>query len=222
MIRLLKGNKDLATNSRTRAINQLKAILITAPALLREQLEPMANNNLIATCAAFRIAVVDCPFAAAKKALRYLARRVLQLEKEIAELLEDLDQLTQQACPGLRKTYGIAVDGAATLLVEAGDNPARLRSDAAFAALCGVSPLPASSGKTNRHRLNRGGNRQANATVHRVVVVRRRDEQTKAYAARRMEEGRSKPEIMRCLKRFIAREVFHTLLGRPPLRTAAT
>ena len=104
----------------------------------------------------------------------------------------------------------------------AGDNPARLCSDAAFAALCGVSPLPASSGKTNRHRLNRGGNRQANATVHRVVVVRRRDEQTKAYAARRMEEGRSKPEIMRCLKRFIAREVFHTLLGRPPVRTAAT
>ena len=212
MIRLLKGNKDSATNSRTRAINQIKAILITAPALLREQLEPMANINLIATCAAFRIAVVDCPFAAAKKALRYLARRVLQLEKEIAELLEDLDQLTQQACPGLRKTYGIAVDGAATLLVAAGDNPARLRSDAAFAALCGVSPLPASSGKTNRHRLNRGGNRQANATLHRVVVVRLRwHEQTKAYAARRMEEGRSKPEIMRCLKRFIAREVFHTL-----------
>ena len=98
-----------------------------------------------------------------------MARRVLQLEKEIAELLEDLDQLTQQACPGLRKTYGIAVDGAATLLVAAGDNPARLRSDAAYckqkpaarAALCGVSPLPASSGKTNKHRLNRGGNRQA-------------------------------------------------------------
>ena len=223
MIRLLKGNKDSATNSRTRAINQIKAILVTAPALLREQLEPMANINLIATCAAFSIAVVDCPFAAAKKALRYLARRVLQLEKEIAELLEDLDQLTQQACPGLRKTYGIAVDGAATLLVAAGDNPARLRSDAAFAALCGVSPLPASSGKTNRHRLNRGGNRQANATLHRVVVVRLRwHEQTKAYAAHRMEESRSKPEIMRCLKRFIAREVFHTLLGRPPVRTAAT
>ena len=145
--------------------------------------------------------VVKCPFAAAKKALRYLARRVLQLEKEIAELLEDLDQLTQQACPGLRKTYGLAVDGAA--------------------ALCGVSPLPASSGKTNRHRLNRGGNRQANATLHRVVVVRLRwHEQTKAYAARRMEEGRIKPKIMRCLKRFIAREVFHTLLGRPAIRTA--
>ena len=124
--------------------------------------------------------MVDCPIAAAKKALRYLARRVLQLEKEISELLEDLDQLTQQACPGLRKTYGIAVDGAATLLVAAGDNPARLRSDAAFAALCGVSPLQASSGKTNRHALNRGGYRQANVTLHHVVDVRLRwHEQTK-------------------------------------------
>ena len=135
MIRLLKGNKDSATNSRTRAINQIK------------ESDP-GGSSCIATCAAFRFpAVVYCPFAAAKKALRYLARRVLQLEKEIAELLEDLDQLTQQACPGLRKTYGIAVDGGATLLVAAGDNPGRLRSDAAFAALCGVSPLPASSGK---------------------------------------------------------------------------
>ena len=195
MILLLKGNKDSATNSRARAINQIKMILITAPALL-----PVQHSVLLWSTALLQ-----------------------QLEKEIAELREDLDQLTQQACPGLRKTYGIAVDGAATLLVAAGDNPARLRSDAAFAALSGVSPLPASSGKTNRHRLNRGGNRQANATLHRVVVVRLRwHEQTKAYAARRMEEGRSKPEIMRCLKRFIAREVFHTLLGRPPVRTAAT
>ena len=98
----------------------------------------------------------------------------------------------------------------------------RRRLDAAFASLCGVSPLPASSGKTNRHRLNRGGNRQANATLDRIVVVRLRwHEQTKAYASRRLKEGRSKAEIMRCLKRFIAREVFHTLLGRPPVRTAA-
>ena len=175
MILLLKGNKDSATNSRARAINQIKVILITAPALL-----PVQHSVLLWSTALLQ-----------------------QLEKEIAELREDLDQLTQQACPGLRKTYGLAVDGAA--------------------ALCGVSPLPASSGKTNRHLLNRGGSRQANATLHRVVVVRLRwHEQTKAYAARRMEEGRSKPEIMRCLKRFIAREVFHTLLGRPPVRTAAT
>ncbi len=119
---------------------------------------------------------------------------MLHLEQEIAELLDDLDQLTQQACPGLRQTYGIGTDGAATLLVTVGDHPERLRSDAAFASLCGVSPLPVSSGKTNRHRLNRGGNRQANATLHRIVVVRLRwQEQTKAYAARRVKEGAAKP-----------------------------
>lgn len=129
----------------------------------------------------------------------------------------------QQVCPGLRQTYGIGTDGAATLLITVGDNPERLRSDAAFASLCGISPLPASSGKTNRHRLNRGGNRQANATLHRIVVVCLRwHEQTKAYASRRLKEGRSKAEIVRCLKRFITREVFYTLLGRPPVRTAAT
>jgi transposase len=222
MIRLLKGNKDSASKSRTRAINQIKAILVTAPAVLREQLEPLANDDLMVTCTAFRVPLVDSPMAAAKKAQRFIARRVLRLEREIAELLDDLDQLTQQACPGLRQTYGIGTDGADALLVTVGDHPERLRSDAAFASLCGVSPLPASSGKTNRHRLNRGGNRQANATLHRIVVVRLPwHEQTEAYAARRLKEGRSKAEIMRCLKRFIAREVFHTLLGRPPVRTAA-
>ena len=222
MIRLLKGNKDSASKSRTRAINQIKAILVTAPAVLREQLDPLANDDLMVTCTAFRVPLVDSPMAAAKKALRFLARRVLRLEREIAELLDDLDQRTQQACPGLRQTYGIGTDGAATFLVTVVDHPERLRSDAAFASLCGVSPLPASSGKTNRHRLNRGGNRQANATLHRIVVVRLRwHEQTKAYAARRLREGLSKAEIMRCLKRFIAREVFHTLLGRPLVRSAA-
>jgi transposase len=184
MIRLLKGNKDSASKSRTRAINQIKAILVTAPAVLREQLEPLAHDVLM---------------AAAKKALRFLARRVLRLDREIDELLNDLDQLTQQACPGLRQTYGIGTDGAATLLVTVGDHPERLRSDAAFASLCGVSPLPASSGKTNRHRLNRGGNRQANATLHRIVVVRLRwHEQTKAYAARRLKEGRKQRPMEWC------------------------
>ncbi len=135
MIRLLKGNKDSVSKSRTRAINQIKAILDTAPAGLREQLEPLAHDVLIATSSAFRVALVDSPMAAAKKALRFLARRVLHLEQEIAELLDDLDQLTQQACPGLRQTYGIGTDGATTLLVTVGDHPERLRSDAAFASL---------------------------------------------------------------------------------------
>jgi transposase len=222
MIRLLKCAKDSATESRTRAINQIKAILVTAPALLRERLEPLRRSALIPDFAALRPGPLCGPMAAAKRTLRILARRIQALEQEILELLADLDSLTQAVCPGLRQTYGVGVDGAAILLTAAGDNPQRIRSEAAFAALCGVSPLPASSGKTNRHRLNRSGNRQANATLHRIAVVRLRwHEQTQSYAARRTGEGLSKAEILRCLKRFIAREIFHTLLGRPPLRTAA-
>ena len=195
---------------------------MTAPAVLRERLQPLKRSALIAACAALRPGLLDGPTAAAKRALRVLARRVQSLEEEIAELEVDLDNLTQAVCPGLRQTFGVGIDGAAILLTAAGDNPERLRSDGAFAALCGVNPLPASSGKTNRHRLNRGGNRQANAALHRIAVVRLRwHQQTKAYAAKRTEEGLSKREILRCLKRFIAREIFHTLLGRPPVRTAA-
>lgn len=172
---------------------------------LRERLGNLTRRPLIDACAALRPGVPDGPMTAAKRALRTLARRIQSLEQEIELLLSDLDSFTQAVCPGLRQTYGVGVDSAATLLTAAGDNPERLRSDAGFAALCGVSPLPASSGKTNRHRLNRGGNRQANAALHRVAVVRLRwDEQTQAYAARRIEEGLSKPEILRCRKRFIA------------------
>ena len=109
------------------------------------------------------------------------------------------------------------------LLTAVGDNPERIRSEAAFAAICGASPLQASSGNSRHHRLNRGGNRQANATLHRIAVVRLRwHEQTRAYAERRKAEGLSNKDILRCLKRFIAREVFHLLMGNPPRRTAAT
>jgi transposase len=189
--------KDSATEGKTCAINQIKAILVTAPAALRERLGNLTRRPLIDACAALRPGVLDGPMAAAKRALRTLARRIQSLEQEIELLLSDLDSLTQAFCPGLRQTYGVGVDSAATLLTAAGDDPERFRSDAGFAALCGVSPLPASSGKTNRHRLNRGGNRQANAALHRIAVVRLRwDEQTQAYAARRTEEGLSKPNLI--------------------------
>ena len=138
-------------------------------------------------------------------------------------LMSDLDALTQAACPGLRQSYGIGVDGAAVLLAAAGDNPERIRSEAAFAAIRGASPLEASSGNRRHHRLNRGGNQQANPTLHRIAVVRLRwHEQSKAYAERRKAEGLSNKDILRCLKRFIAREVFHLLMGKPPRRTAAS
>jgi len=223
MIRTLKVAKDSAADSRTRAINQIRALLVTAPALLRERLDRLTLPKLIQTCAAFRPGEMGTPAAAAKRALRSLARRVQNLETELAELNTELDGLTRAVCPGLRETYGAGVEVTATLLSVAGDNPERLRSESAFAALCGVCPLPASSGQTNRHRLNRGGNRQANAALHRIAIVRLRwHEKTKAYVARRTAEGLSRREILRCLKRFIAREIFHLLRGRTPLRTAAS
>ena len=155
---------------------------------------------------------LDSPTAAAKHALRSLARRYHQLGQEINDLEAELKQLTNAVAPDLTHSFGIGVDTAATLLVAAGSNPQGLRSEAAFASLCGVNPIPASSGRTNRHRLNRGGHRQANAALHRIVIVRlRHDERTQAYMRRRTSEGMSKAEVIRCLKRCLAREVFSTL-----------
>ena len=138
--------------------------------------------------------------------------RYYQLSKEIHDLKAELERLTRTAAPALVSVFGVGPDTAATLLIAAGSNPERLHSEAAFASLCGVSPIPASSGKTNRHRLNRGGDRQANAALCRIVVVRhRQDFRTKAYMRRRTGEGMNKTEVIRCLKRQVAREVFSAL-----------
>ena len=117
--------------------------------------------------------------------------------------------LTKKIAPALLNVYGVGPHTAASLLITAGDNPERLRSEAALAALCGVNPIPASSGKTNRHRLNRGGDRSANSALHMIVIVRLRfDDRTKKYMKRRISEGMSKLEAIRCLKRYVARELF--------------
>ena len=172
MIRMLKSAKDSAVKARTQAINQMKALVVTAPAELRETLDRLPAGALTARCKSFRPGRLDNPTAAAKYALRSLAGRYRQLSEEIHDLKAELERLTQTASPTLVSMFGVGPDTAATLLVTAGSNPERLHSEAAFAALCGVSPIPASSGKTNRHRLNRGGDRQANAALHRIVVVR--------------------------------------------------
>ena len=139
-------------------------------------------------------------------------RRYRQLGNEIKDLEDEIQRLTRTAAPALVDGFGIGPDTAATLLIAAGSNPDRLHSEAAFASLCGVNPIPASSGKTNRHRLNRGGHRQANAALHRIVAVRlRHDERTQAYMRRRTTDGMSKAEVIRCLKRYVAREVFSVL-----------
>jgi transposase len=155
--------------------------------------------------------------------LRTLARRHQFLAQEIAAVDAELDRLTQEVAPDLRALIGVGTDVAGALLVAAGDNPERLRSEGSFAHLCGVAPLPASSGKTTgRHRLNRGGNRQANNALWRIVITRLAWHQpTKDYAARRTQEGLSKKEIIRCLKRYVAREVFHVLVSGCELVEAA-
>jgi transposase len=145
-----------------------------------------------------------------------VARRYQALTAEIVTLDAELDRLTATAAPKLLALFGIGSDSAGALLVAAGGNPARLRSDTAFAMLCGASPLEASSGKVRRHRLNRGGDRQANAALYRIVVARlRHHQQTRDYLARRLSEGKSKKEAIRCLKRYVAREVFAVLQGNP-------
>ena len=217
MLRLLKSTKDSAVHARTRAINQLKALLVTVPAALREQLQTLGNKELLQRCAQLRPGAIATPLAAARLALRSLARRIQQLSAEIEALVLQLDAITNELAPQLKAAKGIGTDNASALLIAAGDNPQRLRSEAAFASLCGVAPMPASSGKTHRHRLNRGGNRQANSALYRIALIRLRwDEATRAYAERRTAEGKSKLEIIRCLKRFIARQVYRLLV--PPKR----
>ena len=216
MIRMLKSTKDSAVKARTQAVNQMKALVVTAPAGLRETLDGLTATALAARCRSFRPGGLGDPTAASKYALRSLARRYLQLDKEIRGLRAELERLTSMAAPALVSMFGVGPDTAAALLISAGSNPERIHSEAAFASLCGVSPIPASSGKTNRHRLNRGGHRQANAALHRIVVVRlRHDPRTQAYMHRRTREGMSKAEVIRCLKRYVAREIFSSLRYSP-------
>jgi transposase len=220
MIRHLKVARDTAVKSRTQAMITLKTIIVSAPAALREQLEGIPGKMaLIRHLAALRPEALTSTMASAKAALRALARRWLTLDAEIKAHDGHLDTLTAACAPTLMEAHGISTGTAAEMLILVGDNPDRIRSEAAFAKLCGACPIPASSGKTIRHRLNRGGSRQANAALYRVVIVRMRSHQpTLDYVRRRMREGKTKLEIIRCLKRFVAREIFTYLCGakRPP------
>jgi transposase len=212
MIRVLRVARASAMKARTQAINALKALVVTAPAELREPLRNLSTVRLVQTTTALEPGPVTTPLAAATLGLRTLARRYQLLSAELTILDAELDRLTRAAAPKLVALFGVGSDSAGALLVAAGDNPDRLRSNAAFSMLCGASPIEASSGKTRRHRLNRGGDRQANAALHRIVVARlRHDQQTKDYLARRIREGKSKKEAIRCLKRYVAREVFAAL-----------
>ena len=212
MMRMLKTVRDSAVKARTQTVNQMKALVVTAPTVLRERLDGLTTGALAERCRNFRLSRLDDPTAAAKYALRSLARRYLRLSEEVRDLGAELKRLTRSVAPTLANTFGVGTSTAATLLVAVGSNTDRLRNEAAFASLCGVNPIPASSGKTNRHRLNRGGDRQANAALHRIVIVRLcHDPRTQAYMRRRTSEGMSKRDVIRCLKRYVAREIYSVI-----------
>ena len=213
-LRVLLVTKRGAEKARTAAIGQLRSLVATAPADLRAELDGLRLAGLLERCAAFRPGAGSDPRWATRLALRTVARRILALEAELVDTVRELDRLTVVVAPALRGSTGVGPDTAATLIATMGDHPDRIDDEAAFAALCGAAPVPASSGVTTRHRLNRGGARQANRALHVVVLTRMaHDERTRAYVARRKAQGRTTREIMRCLKRYVARELYPLLIA---------
>jgi transposase len=225
-IRQLRVARDGAVKARTAALNALGGLIVAAPEELRRQLLVRKTTRGRATlCARLRPdqARLQEPLHAAKAALRSLARRVIDLDAEIKLLDHQLKQLVATAAPATTARVAVSTGHAGTLLVTAGQNIQRLRSEASFAALCGASPLPVATGRSDRHRLNYGGDRDANCALHMIAVCRLRHcQRTRAYAERRTAEGKTKTEIIRCLKRYIARELYHALLADllpPPIPT---
>jgi transposase len=211
-IRALMVARRSARAERTQAINQARALLVTGPDDLRARFARHSAARLAAGLAALRPRPGDVPGYATRVALRELGRRGRFLDAQIERLDELIVPLVAARAPGLLARHGVGPCTAALLLIAAGDHPARLRSEAAWAHLCGTAPIPASSGKVTRRRLNRGGDRQANHALWQIVITRMSSHPaTRAYVARRTAQGRSKKEIIRCLKRYVAREVYHCL-----------
>lgn len=211
-MRVLRVTRGSARKARTQALNQMRALIATAPDEIRSELRNLNVHRMLEKASSYRPASRRDVNSATKFALRTLARRAVALEAEITEIDAMLKALAAEHAPGLVAVNGVGTDVATALLVAAGDNPQRLRNEASFAHLCGVAPLDASSGKNERHRLNRGGDRQANSALWHIVITRMVcDPRTRDYIARRTTEGHTKKEAIRCLKRFIAREVYQQL-----------
>ena len=211
MIRQLKIAHDSAVADRTASMVTMKAMLVHGSDELRRETSRKTQIMLARHLAALRPRVLESPDDALRHSLRSLARRWQQLDTEAKELSAMIEQLVTRTAPQLLEQFGIGVDTAAEILIVVGDNPERIQSEAAFAKLAGISPVPTGSGMTSgRHRINHGGHRQLNAAIYRTVIVRMRfHEPTIAYVARRTAEGKSKREIIRCLKRYVIREVYH-------------
>jgi len=212
-IRAIRVARSSAVKARTQATNQLKAMIVTGSPRFGQQLRHLSTPLIIAHCARLRPSPnLGDPEQATKTALRRLARRHQKLSEEITEADRELHQLVRDVAPALLDLPGVGSEVAGQVLISIGDNADRLKSEAAFAHLCGAAPIPASSGRTHRHRLNRGGDRSANNALYVVVLGRmRHDARTRADVERRTREGLAKPEIIRCLKRYVAREIYNTL-----------
>lgn len=216
-IRVLHNTRRAAVKARSDALTSLKSMLVTAPDEVRERLRGLTRARLIRVCAGLEPGPVASGgvSAATETALRSIAVRYQHLSVEIAALERDLRVLTRRAAPALLELPGVGFDTTAQLLITVGDNRERIVSEAALANLCGVAPIQASSGQRCRHRLNRGGDRQANRALHTVVLSRlKTDPVTRAYRERRLAEGKTKREVIRCLKRAVAREIFRVLNPR--------
>jgi len=211
-MRVLRVARFSARRSRTQAINQMRSLISTAPDELRSELRDLSIYRILTIASAYRHTGRTDVTTLTKLSLRTLARRALALEEEVKEIDSVLKKLLAETAPALLAVDGIGTDVGTAILVAAGDNPERLKTEATFAKLCGVSPLDASSGKQERHRLNRSGDRQANSALWHIVFTRMvNDQRTQHYIERRMKDGRTKKEAVRCLKRYVAREVFAAL-----------
>jgi transposase len=216
-IRVLRLARTSACRDRTKTLNQMRALVTTAPDELRTQLRGLTIPKLLRTAAAFRPAARTDVTSANRLALKTLARRALALAEEIRALDEVLAPLVARTAPEMVERVGVGTDTAGALLVAAGENSSRIHNERSFARLCGAAPLDASSGKQQRHRLSRSGDRQANSALWRIVITRLSyDPATRRYLQRRCAEGKTKTEAIRCLKRYVARELYaylphHTL-----------
>jgi transposase len=214
-VRLIRTTRRSAAKARRAAISQMHGLLWCAPDDLRDKLAGFNRAALVARCARLRIpadAAVDDPAVAARRMLRRLAKRIQTLDDEIAEANDELHAILNAHAPNLMAIHGVGPEAAGQLLTTAGENVDRLTSEAALARMCGVAPIPASSGNTSRHRLHRGGDRDANSAIHMIVINRLRwHEPTRAYLDKRTRDGKTKKMTIRCLKRAVARELYRAL-----------